>query len=166
MDKLRLLVDPVVLGRLPAEDLTLLEPERNLLLGVLDGVGTVADVAADIDGVVTTDGARGGGKGVGGTEDGAASLDGITALPDHGADGARVHVLNQTLEERLLGEVRVVVLEVLLAGSDELDGSKLEAAALEARDDGSNEATLDTIGLDGNEGLLVGRHGEGVRRRV
>jgi hypothetical protein len=70
IDNLSLLVDPVVLGRLPAEDLTLLEPESNLLLGVLDGVGTVADVAADIDGVVTTDGARGGGKGVGGTEDG------------------------------------------------------------------------------------------------
>lgn len=52
----------------------------------------MADVAADVDGVVTTDGARGGGKGVGGTEDGTAGLDGITALPDHGADGARVHV--------------------------------------------------------------------------
>jgi hypothetical protein len=36
-----------------------------------------------------------------------ASLDGITALPDHGADGARVHVLNQTREERLASEVSV-----------------------------------------------------------
>lgn len=70
----------------------------------------MADVAADIDGVVATDGARGRGKRVGGTEDGcvnglakmsqgkksrqhtAAGLDSITALPDHGADGARVHV--------------------------------------------------------------------------
>jgi hypothetical protein len=71
---LRLLVDPVVLGGLPAVELVLLEPESNLLLGVLDGVGTVADVA------------------VGGTEKGTAGLDGVTALPDHGADGARVHV--------------------------------------------------------------------------
>lgn len=30
----------------------------------------MADVATDVDGEVTTDGARGGGKGVGGTEDG------------------------------------------------------------------------------------------------
>jgi hypothetical protein len=67
---LSLLVDPVELGRLPADEVLLLEPEGNLLLGVLDGVGAVADVAADIDGVVTTDGARGRGKGVGGTEDG------------------------------------------------------------------------------------------------
>lgn len=86
------LVDPVVLGELPAVELILLEPEVNLLLGVLDRVGAVADVAADVDGEVATDGARGGGKGVGGTKEGAAGLDGVTALPDHGADGARSHV--------------------------------------------------------------------------
>lgn len=89
---LRLLVDPVVLGGLPGVELVLLEPESDLLLGVLDGVGTVADVTADVNGEVTTNGARGGGGGVGGTEEGTAGLDGITALPDHGADGARVHV--------------------------------------------------------------------------
>jgi hypothetical protein len=89
---LRLLVDPVVLGGLPAVELVLLEPESDLLLGVLDGVGTVADVATDVNGEVATDGAGGRGSGVGGTEEGTAGLDGITALPDHGADGARVHV--------------------------------------------------------------------------
>jgi hypothetical protein len=89
---LRLLVDPVVLGGLPAVELVLLEPESDLLLGVLDGVGTVADVATDVNGEVATDGAGGRGRGVGGTEEGTAGLDGITALPDHGADGARVHV--------------------------------------------------------------------------
>ena len=52
----------------------------------------MADVASDIDGVVTTDGAWGGGQWVGGTEENAAGLDGVLALPDHGADWARVHV--------------------------------------------------------------------------
>jgi hypothetical protein len=37
-----------VLGRLPALDLSLVEPKSNLLLGGLDGVGAVADVATDI----------------------------------------------------------------------------------------------------------------------
>lgn len=41
----------------------------NLLLGVLDGVGAVADVAADVQGEVATDGAGGRGQGVGGTEE-------------------------------------------------------------------------------------------------
>lgn len=35
-----------------------------------------------------------------------------------------------------------MLLEVLLAGSDDLDGSELEAAVLEAGDDGANKATL------------------------
>lgn len=65
---LRLLVDPVELGGLVADNLTLLEPQGNLLLGVLDGVGAVADVAADVDGEVTTDGTGGGSQGVGGAE--------------------------------------------------------------------------------------------------
>lgn len=69
-DSLLLLVDPVELGSLVGNGLTVLEPEGDLLLGVLDGVGAVADVAADIDGVVATDSARGRGKRVGGTEDG------------------------------------------------------------------------------------------------
>jgi hypothetical protein len=43
-----LLVNPRGSSGLPLEDLGGSEPEVNLLLGVLDGVGTVADVAADI----------------------------------------------------------------------------------------------------------------------
>jgi hypothetical protein len=54
-------------------DLTLLEPESDLLLGVLDAVGAMADIAADIDGVVTADGTWGGCKRVGGTEEGCSN---------------------------------------------------------------------------------------------
>jgi hypothetical protein len=43
-----LLIHPVVLSRLPGLDLALLEPERDLLLGVLDAVAAVADVAANV----------------------------------------------------------------------------------------------------------------------
>jgi len=74
----------------------------------------VADVTSDIlllawamtwnyDGVVTTDGAWGGGERVGCTEHGfvlgcvsgggtAASFDDVLALPDHGNDGTGSHV--------------------------------------------------------------------------
>ena len=47
-NNLGLLVDPVELGVLPLLELAGGEPEGDLLLGVLDGVGTVADVAADV----------------------------------------------------------------------------------------------------------------------
>lgn len=65
-----LLVDPVELGRLVAGNLLRLEPQSNLLLSILDAVGAVADVAANIDGIVTSDRAGGRGKRVGGTKDG------------------------------------------------------------------------------------------------
>lgn len=40
--------DPVVASLLPGLNLALAEPESNLLLGGLNGVGTVADVAANV----------------------------------------------------------------------------------------------------------------------
>ena len=43
-----LLIDPVMLGLLVFNDLSLLEPQSNLFLGALDGVGAVADITADI----------------------------------------------------------------------------------------------------------------------
>ncbi len=103
-----LLVDPVVLGGLPGDNLTLLEPESDLLLGVLNAVGTVAHIPTHIKGEVATDCAWEGGKWVGSTEDSwdtlaevylagwgqhtTSSLDGITSFPNHGADGSAVHV--------------------------------------------------------------------------
>ena len=52
-----LLIDPVDSGRLPADELLGLEPERDLLLRGLDGVGAVADVAAGRDAEVSPDSA-------------------------------------------------------------------------------------------------------------
>lgn len=80
---------------------------------------------------------------------------------------------NQTGEEGLVGQVGVVLLEVLLGGSGELDGSELEAAALEAGDDGADKATLSHGGLagvgifrvvDGDRGVELWR-GTALRRR-
>lgn len=52
----------------------------------------MADVAADVDGKVTSDGAWGRGQGVGGSEESSALLDDVLALPDHSGDWARAHV--------------------------------------------------------------------------
>ena len=41
-----------------------------------------------------------------------------------------------------------MLLEVLLGGSDELDGCELEAAVLEAGDDGADEAALERLLVD------------------
>jgi hypothetical protein len=60
-----LLVDVTLLGEGVLGE-ALGEPESDLLEGVLDGVGSVADVSAHVDGVVASDGSRLGGKRVGG----------------------------------------------------------------------------------------------------
>lgn len=83
-----LLVDPVVLSRFPGVELLWLEPKSDLLLCAVDGIGAVADVAADINGEVATDGTWSGCSWVGGTEKNTTGLDGITTFPDHGADWA------------------------------------------------------------------------------
>jgi len=70
------------------------EPQLDLLLGVLDGVRSMADVTANSQSIVTTDGAWGRGKGVCGTEHGTAGLDGVQTLPDHSNDRARSHILD------------------------------------------------------------------------
>src|ERR1700761_4740039 len=87
-----LLVDPVVLSRLPALDLLLVEPEGDLLLRRLHSIGAVADVTADVDGEVAADGARRGGEWVGGSEQRTSRLHDILALPDHCTDWTAGHV--------------------------------------------------------------------------
>jgi hypothetical protein len=104
----------------------------DLLLGILDRVGSMADVATDSKRKVATNSTfflsltrgvcsrltRGNKRNVRRTssrskwvscaEHHTASLDGIEALPDHPDDGARSHVLDKTREERLVLQVLIV----------------------------------------------------------
>jgi hypothetical protein len=142
-----LLVDPRVRVGLPPAH-TLREPQGDLLLGRLDGVRSVADVASDVNAKVTTNGARGRISGVGGTKHDTAGLNGIEAFPHHAAHGAGEHVLNQSREELLAAEVSIVLLEELLRRAHQLHGLKLEALGLEASDDVADKAALDAVRLN------------------
>ena len=64
----------------------------------------------------------------------------VGVVADEAIDGA--HTGNQTGEEGLAGQVGIVLLQVLLGGSHKLDGGELEAAVLEAGDDGADQAAL------------------------
>ena len=48
VDKIDLLVDPVLLGRGPVAELLRLEPEGNLVVGGLNSIGAMADVAPNL----------------------------------------------------------------------------------------------------------------------
>lgn len=83
-----LFVDPVDAGWCPVHQFVFLEPQSDLLVGGLNRVGSVDDVASDLNAEVTADGSRGGVGWIGGSKHDATGLDDIQALPDHWDNGA------------------------------------------------------------------------------
>ena len=136
----------------PRAELLGLEPEGDLVVGGLNRVGAVADVSADVNAEVTADSAGIGVERLSGTEHLTAGEDGVGSLPNHAADGSGDHVFNEAFEEALAGEIRVMLLHVLLAGRADLHGDELESLLLEAGDDLADESALDAIGLDHDVG--------------
>ncbi len=110
----------------PASD-TLREPQGNLTLSILDGVRSVADVSSDIDGEITADGTRSGVRRLGSTKHDTSSFDGVLALPNHAANRAGQHVLDQTSEKSLGRQISVVSLEQLALRLVELQSLELES---------------------------------------
>ena len=132
------------------------EPEADLVVGRLNGVGSVDDVTANIDTQVTTDGSGGRVLRSGGSEHDATGLDGIHTFPDHGADGSRDHVFNERREEFLLGKIGVMGFHVGLSGAADLHSDELEALLFETSDNLTNNSSLDGIRLEHDESSLFG----------
>merc|ERR1719184_371798 len=157
-----LLVDPVLLGGGPVTELLRFEPEGDLVVGGLNSIGAMADVAPDMDGEVSPDGSGEGSSRVGFTKHNTTSLHCVQTLPNHGADRAAGHVGDKATEESLAGKVSVVLLQVLHGGLHHLHRDQLETLLLKARDNLANKATLDAVGLDHDEGPLGGHDDAGV----
>lgn len=65
--------------------------------------------------------------------------------PYHADDGARAHVLDETGEERLLGEIGVVLLQQLAGRCGHLQSDQLEALLFEALDDLADQTALNAV---------------------
>jgi len=153
-----ILVDPGVLGVLVLND-SFGEPESDFVLSGLYSVGSMADVAASDETVVTTDGTDGRSQGVGGPKHGTTSLDCVETLDHKGANRSRGHILDESREEGLVLEVGIVLLKVLSSGMNHLHGHDLVPAVLKATYDLSDEVTLDAIRLDHDEAAFrICRH--------
>lgn len=79
---------------------------------------------------------------LGGTEHLAALLDSVETLPDHAHNRAGGHVGQKSREERLVGQVLVVLLEELGGGIHQLQGDELVALLLKASNDLADQAAL------------------------
>ena len=116
ISNLVLFVDPGLLRRSPGGEFFGLEPEADFLVGSFDGVRTVDDVSADIDGVVTSDGAGSRVEGSSFTEHLSASGNSLSSFPNHSDDGTGGHVRDQTREEGLGSQILVVFFKSFLGG--------------------------------------------------
>merc|ERR1719250_266957 len=89
-----LFVDPVLLSRLPGHKFLRLEPECNLVVGRLNSIRSVTDVASNLDCKVSPDSSWLGVSRVCFTKHHTTSLHCVEPLPDHGDHGAAGHVLH------------------------------------------------------------------------
>lgn len=109
-----LFVNPIDGSGLPVDKFFLIEPQGNFLVSGFNSIRAVDDVAANLDAVVTTDGAGHGIGGVGGAQHLTAGLDNIQALPHHGNHWAGAHVVDQTGEEGTSGQIGIMLFQQFL----------------------------------------------------
>lgn len=89
--------NPLIQATRVIRNLRLREPVPDLMHRRLWPVRAVANVAANADSHVTTDGARYGSGGVGRSEEDTTGLNGVLAFPDHGDDGPGREVGDEAL---------------------------------------------------------------------
>jgi len=121
------------------------------------------DIPANFNGIVTTDGARGSLPRPGGPNDPAASQHNVLPLPHHCDNRSRNDVLHQPGKKGLVRKVSVVLLCKGPLHIHKLHPLEVEPFLLEPTDDVPDQAPLDAVGLDHDEGLLHPR--EKQRRR-
>lgn len=100
----------------PVDEFFLVEPKGNFLFGAWYGVAAVDYVAADLNAEIAPDGAGLGFQRVRCADHVAPGEDDIVTFPHHGYDGARLHELDEPVEEGTAGQVGVVLLQQFLAG--------------------------------------------------
>jgi len=151
-------VNKAVGGGFPVDQLLGLEPKRDLLLGRLLGVGTVNDVATQVDAEITANRSWEGLLRISLTHHHSASFGGILAFPHHGNDGTRGDELDELVVKGLVFQVDIMLLDMLRRSLHEFHGDKLEASLLESFDDITDESALDSIRLHHDESAVGVRH--------
>lgn len=81
---------------------------------------------------VTTEGTILSGVGVSGTNKAASTLDHSFSFPNHGNNGARGEIVDESSKEGLVLQVRVVLGSEVLGGLHDLDSNEFVSLSLEA----------------------------------
>jgi hypothetical protein len=120
----------------------------------------VADIPANVDAKVTSDGSWAGLSWSGLSEHHSAGGDDPCTLPDHSHNWSHGHVVNQTGEETFLGQISVVSFHMFLSWSAQFHCDQLETFLFKSLGDLTDKSSLDTVWLDHDESSLVFAHFE------
>jgi hypothetical protein len=127
------------------------KPHCELVRSGVGRVTAVANVTAEINGVVTTDASRQRVQWLCLSQHLTSLLDDILALPAHANDGTRAEKLDETGKKALLAEIGVVFSSHFFSGPYHFQAHQLVATLFETRDNVANDSTLNAIGLDGQK---------------
>lgn len=130
-----------MLARVPFRN-SFREPEGNLGVSRIDRVTSVANVAANFNAKVSTNGSHGTLARQGSTQHFPSFQDDILALPHHSNDGTGRHVADKAREKLLLLEILVMSFHVLLSWLSQLQSDQLVTLLLKALNDFTDEAAL------------------------
>src|SRR4051794_28667375 len=134
------------------------EPDGDLALGGLNGVGAVNEVLlnlqAPVAAEVATNGAWGCRGGIRGARQGAEALDDTVTLEDRGNDRAGEHELNERLVERLANMLGVVRFQLLAGRGHLLQLGQGVPLGLDASQDGAGQVAGHAVGLDQDKSAL------------
>jgi len=148
------LVDESVAGGRPADELLGPEPEGDFLLGGLDRVRTVDDVAPEVEAEVAADRTRQRRLRIGFAHHHSACLGRVLSLPDHRDDWAGRHEVAETVVKWFILEIDVVLFQVFFGTLHELHGDELESPLFESLNDVADQTALDAVGFHHDEGTL------------
>ena len=144
----------------PLENFVFAEEAGDFRGGGFGSVGSVADIAGDVGLIaeISANRSRGCESGIRRTEELADAGDGVFALEDADDDGAFLHEIAETAEERLVDEVGVVFPQQRIRHADHFAGDNAQSGAFKACQYRSCEVFLHAVRFKNNESFFA--HGK------
>jgi len=135
---------------------SLWEPKGNFLLCRFYSIGSMDDIAANVNAKVPADGARRRRKRVGSTDDQSSSFNHLFSFPHHAHHRSRADVIHQSREERFGREICIVFFCQGLFDHFHLQRFEEVPFFFKPLDDLSHQSTLHAIWLDHDVGSFHG----------
>ena len=150
---------PFLYGWCPIQDFFLRKPEGQFPLGTLRRIRSVNNVPSRDQAEVSPDRPRGRLERIRGPNDGTCGVGSVlvSARPAHADDRSGTDVAHEGLEEGPILELCVVLLQQRFRGDDHLDGAEMESLVFKPLNDPAHKASLNTVWLDHDVGLIFDR---------